>query len=134
MTRNTTTFIDQVVNYIKNPFTSYQIDKAKRGFRKLQPKCYVCGAKKSNNGNRCDVHHLVPVHVNPALSCDYNNFITLCRRHHYYFGHCNRSWKVFDSNLFDTIKVTDEARKGTMKAESVETYYEQKGSSETQRG
>lgn len=48
----------------------------------LQPLCQVCGTE-----DHCDVHHRKPFHLFPDLELIEANLITLCRPHHYLFGH-----------------------------------------------
>lgn len=53
-----------------------------------QPDCQVCKIKKN-----LEVHHLVPFHVNMNLELEPTNLITLCRPHHFLFGHlCDWSY------------------------------------------
>lgn len=52
--------------------------------------CAACGKQKD-----LEVHHIVPVHLNPDLELDPNNLITLCANScHILFGHLMdfRSW------------------------------------------
>lgn len=56
----------------------------------LQPFCQACGKI-----NDLEVHHIVPVHVDPAKELDLNNLITLCSKQcHLTFGHLMdyKSW------------------------------------------
>ena len=46
------------------------------------PKCKVCGKDK-----KLEVHHKIPVHVDPKKELDPSNFMTLCEPHHFLFGH-----------------------------------------------
>lgn len=59
---------------------------------KKQPFCQACGSK-----NNLEVHHIEPVHVNPARELDPENLITLCGKNcHFMFGHLMDyySWNV----------------------------------------
>jgi hypothetical protein len=47
-----------------------------------EPACAVCGDTDSP-----DVHHVVPVHVDPARELDPTNLMTLCRHDHWVWGH-----------------------------------------------
>lgn len=53
---------------------------------RFQPDCVVCRSRKN-----VEVHHVVPVHVDPSLELDPVNLITLCEakgaNHHLLFGH-----------------------------------------------
>jgi hypothetical protein len=48
------------------------------------PYCAVCGGSK-----KLEAHHIVPVHraAGKAAELDPGNLITLCRTHHFWFGH-----------------------------------------------
>ena len=41
----------------------------------VEPICAVCGGKK-----KVEVHHICPVHIDPARELDPENLITLCER------------------------------------------------------
>lgn len=66
-----------------------------------QPCCMACGSCK-----KPQVHHIVPVHLDPTKELDPDNLITLCGKHcHFVFGHLMdyRSWNtnvIEDSNSF----------------------------------
>lgn len=50
---------------------------------KTEPKCAACGRETN-----LDVHHIIPVHINPNRELDPTNLITLCSdRCHIVFGH-----------------------------------------------
>ena len=55
------------------------------------PFCFVCRTRK-----KVEVHHVVPFHVDPLLELVLANLITLCRVHHFLFGHLGdwKSWNV----------------------------------------
>jgi hypothetical protein len=57
----------------------------------VHPECAACGARKELR-----VHHIVPVHVDPARECDLANLLTLCDRCHLLIGHLGdyRSWNA----------------------------------------
>lgn len=85
-------------NFLKNIFStndfgkrSYQWKKVRDEFISNNPVCAACGTNKT-----LEVHHIKPYHLNPELELDKNNLITLCRDHHYTFGHfCDwRSWNI----------------------------------------
>ncbi len=85
--------------------------QAKDYWRKLNPTCAVCGAKSNiSNGNKNDVHHILPVSVRPDLAADTNNLVTLCRRHHFWVGHAG-NWRTYNTNLVNSIKALKEAAK-----------------------
>lgn len=63
--------------------------------KSAEPMCKACGTKK-----HLEVHHIVPVHVNPLIEIVPENLITLCESMghncHFIFGHLLdwRSWNV----------------------------------------
>lgn len=86
-------------------------------YRVRFPTCAVCDAKRSVNGNKCEVHHIQPESFRPDLVDDTNNFVTLCRRHHFWIGHM-RNFKTANTNLLATIEAvraayTNTAMRGT---------------------
>lgn len=71
---------------------SYQWRKVRNNFIQDFPTCAACG-----KGKNLQVHHIVPVSVDPTKELDYNNLITLCASPcHLLFGHLNnyRSYNV----------------------------------------
>ncbi len=56
-------------------------------------KCKVCSTQKS-----LDVHHIIPVSVDPSLELNFDNLVTLCRHHHFYIGH-KGNWNDFNINV-----------------------------------
>ena len=57
---------------------------------KKQPCCQACGSDR-----KPEVHHIVPVHLDPSRELDPSNLITLCDKWcHFVFGHLldYRSW------------------------------------------
>jgi 5-methylcytosine-specific restriction endonuclease McrA len=58
--------------------------------------CAACGGTKM-----LQVHHIVPVHIDPSLELDLNNLITLCmgpKECHLNVGH-KGSWRDYNSNV-----------------------------------
>jgi 5-methylcytosine-specific restriction enzyme A len=68
-------------------------EEVRKAFVKEHPTCAVCGSKKDLN-----CHHKLPFHINPALELDPTNLITLCRDHHFLFGHF-LNWKSFNKDV-----------------------------------
>ena len=71
-----------------------------------QPCCQACGSCK-----KPEVHHIVPVHLDPSKELDEDNLITLCDKWcHFIFGHLMnyKSWNedvIKDcENYLDKIK------------------------------
>lgn len=58
------------------------------------PACAICGREDV----QMNVHHIHPFHVRPDLELASENLITLCRDHHFDFGHL-RSWKSWNANI-----------------------------------
>lgn len=59
-----------------------------------QPCCMACGSCK-----KPEVHHIVPVHLEPARELDPDNLITLCDKHcHFVFGHF-MDYKSWNENI-----------------------------------
>jgi 5-methylcytosine-specific restriction enzyme A len=57
-----------------------------------QPCCQACGSCL-----KPEVHHIVPVHLDPSRELDPDNLITLCDKYcHFVFGHLMnyRSWNT----------------------------------------
>jgi len=64
-----------------------------------QPQCQACGSKE-----KLEVHHIIPVHIDPSRELDPNNLLTLCENPstgfcHYIFGHLSLSWWKYDPNV-----------------------------------
>jgi hypothetical protein len=68
-----------------------------------QPNCMVCGSSY-----RPEVHHIIPVHLDPSKELDPNNLITLCDKYcHFIFGHLMNWWShnpdiIEDANIFSS--------------------------------
>lgn len=82
------------------------------------PECAVCG-KKSTLLSTNEIHHCIPFSQKPALELEKSNLITLCREHHFEFGHCSLSWKCYNERMMETINliadVKNKARKQLQK-------------------
>jgi len=64
--------------------------KVRKEFLKTNQRCAACGSDTD-----LEVHHIIPVHINPELELNSDNFITLCGRScHLLMGHLMdfRSW------------------------------------------
>lgn len=74
------------------------MSKAKKLYVKEHNQCAVCGYKKN-----LEVHHVVPVHVDPTLSAKSSNFITLCdyrnKGCHNVFGHFRNFRSKWNPNI-----------------------------------
>lgn len=55
--------------------------------------CEACGSSKD-----LEVHHIVPVHIDPSLELDPSNLMVLCGKScHLLFGHF-MDWRSYNSN------------------------------------
>ena len=57
--------------------------KLERKWKERHPECAVC----NTTAGQIDVHHVVPFHADPSKELDESNLMTLCRLHHFLFGH-----------------------------------------------
>lgn len=69
-------------------------------FRKenIKDSCEICGAEFF-----LELHHIHPFHLCPHLELDPENVVTLCRRHHFDFGHY-LNWKDFNADIKKVIE------------------------------
>ena len=88
--------------------TEYQIRKAKDEVRAADPRCAVCGVRKSlESKRRNDVHHRHKVSDYPELAATKTNLVVLCIVHHRVVGH-PKGTKSYNPNLqsdIDRLKV-----------------------------
>lgn len=80
-----------------SPSEQYKCHKAKKAYKKTHNECAVCGCLKW-----LEVHHVLPIHVQPALADDPTNFITLCdpknngcHRLLAHFGNFSKKWNIY---------------------------------------
>lgn len=64
---------------------------------KVNPRCEVCGCK-----DNLEVHHVLPYHRFPDLELEPGNLITLCRDHHFLFGHL-LDWQSYNPDVRDDV-------------------------------
>jgi len=76
--------------------TQWEMTKSKRAYLKEHSECAICGYMK-----KLEVHHIIPVHKDPLLACDPDNFITLCRDCHFTFGHYHNFRKYWNPTIKD---------------------------------
>ena len=62
--------------------------------------CECCGTESDLN-----VHHIFPVRWYPEFELEPYNLITLCRRHHFYYGHLN-DWKKWNKYIWQVAQIT----------------------------
>ena len=70
--------------------------KVRKAYLKKHPVCAVCSKTGKIISN--EIHHIVPVNIDKSKELEESNFITLCREHHFLFGHFN-SWYSFNKNV-----------------------------------
>jgi 5-methylcytosine-specific restriction enzyme A len=77
--------------------------RARKAFITAHPECAVCYREgtllKPNN-----VHHIRPFHLHPELELDPTNFITLCRDHHFLFGHF-MNWASYNVEVIGDSRI-----------------------------
>lgn len=66
-------------------------------FIKNHPLCAVCGSTGSVL-NPLNAHHVLVFHLNPGKELDPTNLITLCRIHHFWWGHLG-NWASFNAEV-----------------------------------
>lgn len=73
---------------------SSQWPKVRAEHIKKEPCCQVCGSSK-----KPEVHHIVPVNVDPSKELDPDNLITLCDKYcHFIFGHL-MNWRSYNETI-----------------------------------
>lgn len=82
-------------------YASSKWSRVRKRHLKYEPRCAVCGTIKN-----LDVHHIIPMHIDPSRRYDPDNLITLCRKHHYEWGHLNnwRRWNPLIRQQVEEIK------------------------------
>ena len=72
---------------------SSQWQRIRREYHDQNPLCAVCNTRK-----KIEIHHKHPFHLNPELELDKNNLISLCKEHHFWFGHLG-SYQSFNEEV-----------------------------------
>ena len=78
-------------------------------YAEAHPLCAFCGSAA------VDVHHIQPFHLFPTRELDPNNLVSLCRVHHFIYGHAG-DWKGYnpdvlvDSEFWKAVKATQKTR------------------------
>ncbi len=75
--------------------------KVRKRHLTVYPNCSVCGKKKFLISNI--PHHIKPFHLFPEKELDMDNLITLCRTHHFLFGHLNY-WRSYNPKVVEDCK------------------------------
>ena len=86
-------FNDRSFGSVRSPMWS----SVQKAFVSLHPTCAVCGSK-GKLLNPLNVHHIRPFYLHPDDELNVENLITLCRDHHFLFGHLN-SWSSFNADV-----------------------------------
>jgi len=68
-------------------------------FIKKFDSCECCGSKTDLN-----VHHVYPVRWYPYLELEPYNLITLCRKHHFDYGHF-RNWQKWNPDVWEMAQL-----------------------------
>lgn len=69
-------------------------------FIKKNPCCSVCGSCA-----KPEVHHIIPVHLDPEKELEDTNLITLCDKYcHFVFGHL-MNWKNYNPHIIEDAKI-----------------------------
>ena len=67
---------------------------------KSNPCCAVCGSCV-----KPEVHHVIPVHIEPSKELEFDNLITLCDKYcHFIFGHL-MNWKSYNISIKEDAKI-----------------------------
>jgi hypothetical protein len=76
-----------------------------------------------DNGNRCaccsrtdnlNVHHIIPVHIDPSLELERANLIILCEKHcHWVYGHL-MDWSAYNPTVIEDVKIWNEKIKNRL--------------------
>jgi len=70
-------------NKLRYATRSYKWTEVRKNYLKEHPNCIACGRDR-----KLEVHHKIPVHINPDLELDPTNLVTLCADPcHIMFGH-----------------------------------------------
>lgn len=79
-------------NKIRYAVRSPKWSSVRKKHLEKQPCCQACGSCI-----KPEVHHIIPVHLDPSKELDSDNLITLCDKYcHFIFGHFMnyRSWNI----------------------------------------
>ena len=84
---------------IRGATRSPKWSSVRKEFLQDHPCCAVCGSC-----SKPEVHHIVPVHVDPTKELELDNLITLCDKYcHFIFGHLF-SWHSWNKNIVSDAK------------------------------
>lgn len=87
-------------NRIREAYRSPKWSTIRNQHLKQQPNCMLCGSP-----HKPEVHHIIPVHVDPTRELDQDNLVTLCDKYcHFIFGHL-MNWKSWNPDIIKDIKI-----------------------------
>ena len=70
--------------------------------------------KLAESKDKLTVHHKMPFHLDKSMELSLDNLCTLCEGKevncHFVFGHCFFSWKCYNPNVEQDIKLIDTIR------------------------
>lgn len=81
---------------LKNWRNQSKVRKAILDYRRLNNNCEWCGRT-----NRLQVHHIIPVSVDPLAAAAPLNFTLLCIPDHLRIGHNGDYRRRYEGNIFD---------------------------------
>ena len=82
------------LNRFKFGARSAQWPKVRAEYLKTNPVCQVCGSSV-----KPEVHHIIPVHIDPSKELELDNLITLCDKYcHFIFGHL-MNWRSYNPDI-----------------------------------
>lgn len=84
-----------MLNFISNLFSvrSGKWNSLRKNYLEKNSSCIACGTEK-----KLRVHHIEPVHINPARELEEDNLCTLCDTCHLVFGHLH-NWTKFNPSV-----------------------------------
>lgn len=92
--------IRQLISKLFNKLSTFdssrssQWSRVRKKYLEKYPTCQACGRYDD-----IEVHHVVPVHLNPDKELDENNLISLCGKYcHFTIGHL-MDWKSWNNNV-----------------------------------
>lgn len=92
--------LKQLISKIFGKFSNFdssrssQWSKVRKKYLNNHPECEACG-----RNDDIEVHHIIPVHVDPTKELDENNLISLCGKYcHFIVGHL-MDWKSWNVNV-----------------------------------
>lgn len=87
--------------YVRNWRGQSKVRRSMLNYREVNPTCAYCGRTK-----HVDIHHKVPVSIDPLLAHVQTNMVTLCRKPpcHQIIGHNGHFGGRFEENIDGVIQ------------------------------